>query len=139
MVAKGPPLPALPELEQRGREQRQAAGLTGDVADQRRDESRLRPQPGAAGGQLDRPAQLVAAHRPDQDLVGADERRELRVLGAAPVEVGPDREHDDQAFVGVGRALDKRVEKRLALGLIAAGDEGLLELIDAEHEALAGR
>ena len=61
------------------------------------------------------------------------------MLGAAPVEVGADREHDDQALVGVGRALDQRVEKRLALGLVATGDEDLLELIDAEDEALAGR
>ena len=61
------------------------------------------------------------------------------MLGAAAVEVGADREHDDQALVGVGRALDQRVEERLPLGLVAAGDEDLLELIDDEHQALAGR
>ena len=47
-VAKRAPVAALPELEQRGREQRQAAGLAGDVADQRRDQPRLDPQPGPA-------------------------------------------------------------------------------------------
>ena len=53
------------------------------------------------------------------------------MLGAAPVEVGADREHDHQPLVGVGGALDQRVEERLALGLVATGDEDLLELIDA--------
>ena len=60
------------------------------------------------------------------------------MLGAAPVEVGADREHDDQPLVGVGGALDQRVEERLPLGLVATGDEGLLELVDQEHQALAG-
>ena len=63
--------------------------------------------------------------------------REFGVLGAAPVEVGADREHHDQALVGVGGALDERVEERLALGLVATGDEDLLELVDDEHQPLA--
>ena len=92
---------------------------------------------GPAGGQLDRPAQLVAAHRPDQDLVGGDRRGEFGVLGAAPVEVGAHREHDDRAPVGVGGALEQGVDERLALGLVATGDEDLLELVDEEHEPLA--
>ena len=132
------PVAPLPELDQGRGEQRQAAGLAGDVADQRRDQSRLDPQAGPAGGQLDRPPQLVAAHRPDQDLVGAHERRELGVLGAARIEVAANREHDHQPLVGVAGALDQRVEKRLPLGLVATGDEGLLELVDQEHQALTG-
>ena len=55
------------------------------------------------------------------------------------VEVAADREHDHQPLVGVAGALDQRVEERLALGLVATGDEDLLELIDQEHQALAGR
>ena len=59
------------------------------------------------------------------------------MLGAAPVEVGADREHHDQSLVGVGGALDQRVEEGLALGLVATGDEDLLELIDEEDQTLA--
>jgi hypothetical protein len=59
------------------------------------------------------------------------------VLGAARVEVAADREHDHQPLVGVTGALDQCVEERLALGPVAAGDEGLLELIDQEHQPLA--
>ena len=61
----------------------------------------------------------------------------LGVLGAARVEVAADREHDDEPLVGVTGTLDQRVEERLALGPVAAGDEGLLELIDQEHQPLA--
>ena len=60
------------------------------------------------------------------------------MLGAARVEVGANREHDHQPLVGVAGALDQRVEERLALGLVATGDEDLLELVDHEHQALAG-
>ena len=137
-AAKRAAVALLPELDEGCGEQRQAAGLAGDVADQRRDESRLDTQAGPAAGQLDRPAQLVAAHRPDQDLVGAHQRREIGVLGAARIEVAADREHDHQPLVGVAGALDQRVEERGALGLVATGDEGLLELVDQEHQALAG-
>ena len=136
-VAQGAAVAPLPELDEGRGEQRQAAGLLGDVTDQRRDQPRLDPEPRPPGGKLDRPAQLVAAHRPDQELVGADQGRELGVLGAARVEVAADREHDHQPLVGVTGTLDQCVEERLALRLVAAGDEGLLELIDREHQPLA--
>jgi hypothetical protein len=58
-----PAVALLPQLQQRGRQQRQPAGLALDVRDQRVDEVRLDVQAGAEGGQLDRAAQLVPAHR----------------------------------------------------------------------------
>ena len=118
---------------------RQAARLAGDVADQRRRQVGLDPQARPARRQLDRPAPLIAAHRPDENLVGADEPGEVSVLGAAAVEVGPDCEHDDQALVGVAGTLDERVEERLPLGRVAAGGEYLLELVDREHQPLVRR
>ena len=60
------------------------------------------------------------------------------MLGAARIEVAANREHDHQPLVGVAGALDQRVEERLPLGPVATGDEGLLELVDQEHQALAG-
>ena len=58
------------------------------------------------------------------------------MLGAARVEVAADREHDTSRSSG-SPAPSTSVEERLALGLVAAGDEGLLELIDQEHQPLA--
>ena len=52
---------ALPQLQQRRREQRQRAGLALDVGDERVDQLALDLQAGPAGGQLDRTAQLLAA------------------------------------------------------------------------------
>ena len=94
-LAQGATAALLPQLDQGGREQRQPAGLLRDVADERRDQRRLDPQPRRLRRELDRAAQLVAAHRPDQHGVGAHLRRQLLVLGAAAVEVAPDPEHDD--------------------------------------------
>ena len=63
----------------------------------RRPRVRARPEPGALRRAFDRAAQLVARHRPDEHMVGAEQTRELRVGGAAGVEVGAQREHDDGA------------------------------------------
>ena len=60
------------------------------------------------------------------------------MLGAARIEVAANREYDHQPLVGVAGALDQRVKESGALGLVATGDEGLLELIDQEHQALVG-
>ena len=129
----------LPELEQRRRQQRQRAGLALDVGDQRIDRSGSTRRPARRGGQLDRPAQLVAAHRPDEHVVGAEQPRQLRVGGAAAVEVGADGDQHQRAPPRVARARDERVDERRALGLVAAGGEDLLELVDREDEPAARR
>ena len=92
-------------------------------------------QPGATRGQLDRAAQLVAAHRPDGRLVGAEQPPQLRVGGAAAVEVRADGDEHDRPPARVARASDQGVHERRALALVAAGGEDLLELVDGERRA----
>ena len=84
--------------------------------------------------QLDRPPQLVAPHRPDEDVVGGEQPRQLGVGGAAPVEVGADRQEHDRAPARVAGGRDERVDERVALLLVAARSEQLLELVDGEDE-----
>ena len=72
-VAQRPSFAPLPQLPQRGGQQRQPTGLIGDLGDQGVDKSGLYMQTRPTSGQLDRAAQLVAAHRPHQGLIGADE------------------------------------------------------------------
>ena len=106
------PSRALPQLEQRGRQQRQRAGLALDVGEQRVDELRLDAQAGALRRALDRAAQLVARIGPTSTWLAPSSARQLRVGGAAAVEVGAHGEHDD----AVARASrDERVDERRAL------------------------
>jgi hypothetical protein len=73
--AQPPALAALPELEQRGGQQRESPGLVVDVGDQGIDELGVHKQSGAPGGQFDRSAQFIAAHRSDEDVIGAEQLR----------------------------------------------------------------
>ena len=73
-----------PEVEQRRREERQPAGLAGDVVDERVDERRLDLESDPLGRPLDRAPQLGRAHRPEQDVVRSDEVRELDVRRERP-------------------------------------------------------
>ena len=130
-------LPLLPELEQGGGQQRQRARLALDVVDERVGQLRLHPQPHPAGGQLDGAPQLRGLHGPDQHLVSAQQLREPRVGGEAPVEVGAQRDHDDCATVRIGGRAGERVGEGRALGVGAAGGEQLLELVDGEEKACA--
>ena len=123
----------LPQLEQRGRQQRQRAGLALDVGDQRVDELGLDAQAGAAGGQLDRAAQLVAAHRPDEHVVGAEQPRQLGVAGAAAVEVGAHGDQHERAAAGSRAAASSASTNAARSRLVAAGGEELLELVDGDQ------
>jgi hypothetical protein len=129
----------LPELEQRRRQQRQRGRLALDVGEQRVDEVGLDAQAGAARGQLDRAAQLVAAHRPDEHVVGAQQPRQLRVGGAAAVEVGAHTDQHERAAARVAGAGDERVDERGPLDLLAAGGERLLELVDRDDQPAVRR
>ena len=124
----------LPQLEQAGREQRQRAGLAGDVVEQRIDELWLDGHPGAPSRQLDRAPQLVAPHRTHQNVVGAEQRRQLRIGGAATVEVRPQGDEHERPPALVARAVDERVDERGPLGLLDAGGEQLLELIHRQDQ-----
>ena len=93
--AQAPPVPVLPELEQRGRNERQRAGRVLDVVDDRLHQLVLHRQADALGRAGDRAPQLLGPHRADEHVVGGEQTRERRVLGAAAVEVGAQRDHDD--------------------------------------------
>ena len=87
-------LAPLPQLEQRGRQQRQRAGLALDVGEQAVDELGLDARPARGAGKLDRAPQLVALHRADEDMVGRHQRTSSGIRRAVAVEVGADGEHD---------------------------------------------
>ncbi len=90
-----PAVTLLPQLQQRRRQQRQRSGFVPDVGDQGVDEVGLDVEGRALRRELDRAAQLVAAHRADEQVVGVEQRRQLGVGRTAAVEVGADgNEHE---------------------------------------------
>jgi hypothetical protein len=58
--------------------------------------------------------------------------------GGAAVVVGPQRDDDDRPAARIGR-VDQRIDEGRALVVRAACREDLLELIDGDQEAPAGR
>ena len=125
------PVAVLPELEQRGRQQRQRARPALDVGEQRVDELGLDLQAGAPRGQLDRAAQLVAAHRPDEHVAGAEQPRELRVLRAAAVEVGADGDQHERARRIASAATSASANAARSSSSRQAREQ-LLELVDGD-------
>ena len=129
----------LPQLEQRARQQRQAAGLALDVGDQRVAELRL----DAAGRRGGRAARSRAAARrgasgrrargwrraaaPARDMRRSG-RRSRRARRSARAPGGR----------GSRAAASSASDERRALGLVAAGGEDLLELVDRDHLAARG-
>ena len=132
----GEPVPgaALPQLEQRRRQQRQAAGLAGGVLDQAGDELGLDGEPRRGRRPFDRARDLVAPHRADEHVALAQAPSEARMARARAVEVGPQREHGQEAVVVV----QQRVHERGALGGVPAGGEHLLELVDDDQQPRPG-
>ena len=129
-VAQDAAVALAPLFEQRRGQQRQPARRVEHVGHQGVGERGLDAQPGALGRTLDRPPQLVAAHRADEHLVGPDQPGEPLVRGALPVEVGAHGEHD------LAVVLHQRVQERRPLGGVVADREDLLELVD--HEQVGG-
>ena len=127
---------ASPRLVERVREQRERAGLAVDVGEHRVDEAGLEPKPRRPGRALDRPAKLVAAHRAEQALVLGERRREARMVGATPVEVGPERDHERRRVVS--RRSSRASTKRARARFVRAQREDLLELVDDEQRGRAG-
>ena len=133
------PVALAPELEQRRGQQRQRARLALDVRQQRLDELRLDAQADPLRRALDRAPQLVARHRADEHVVGAEQARQLGVGGAAAVEVRAHGEHDDAAAVAIAGGAHERGDELVALRLVLARGEQLLELVDREHAAPLAR
>jgi hypothetical protein len=124
----------LPQLEQRGREQRERARLAVDVGHERVYERVIDVQPRTPGRREDRSPQLVAAHRADRDVVGAQHPPELGEGSAAAVEVGAQCDQHERSPARVANRGDERVSEGRALGLVSAGGEQLFELVDGDHE-----
>ncbi len=104
-----------------------APGLAGDLAEHDVDEPGLEPQPGEARRLGHRAAQLVLAHRAEQDLVGGDRLREPRMRAQLAVEVGahPDRHRP--------RVREQRVDEALPRVGVVAERVQLLELVDDDE------
>jgi hypothetical protein len=98
-----------------------------DVRDERVDEGGLDAESHPLRRALDRTAQLVLAHRADEDVVGGEQPRQLGIRGAAPVVVRTQRQHDDAAA-----AADQLCDEGAALTFVAARHESLLELVDGD-------
>ena len=88
---------ALPGRAQRVREQRQRAGLGGDVAQDQLDQAGLELQAREPGRLGDRALELAAVHRPEQHLVVGDGERELAVPAESAVDVGAYSDRDGAA------------------------------------------
>ncbi len=132
-------LAPLPELDQRGGQQRQRAGLTLDVGEQAVDELGLDVQACAPRGTLDRPPQLVALHRSDEDVVGTDEPDQVGICRAVAVEVGANGEDHAGPAPGVRAQRDEGVDERGPLVPVATQREALLELVDRDEQAIVRR
>jgi hypothetical protein len=83
---------------------------------------------------LDRPSQLLLAHRPDQLLPVLECRREPRIGRAVPVEVCPEGYEDRRSALG---RVEQPFDELPPLLFIAAERERLLELVDDEQAGVA--
>ena len=114
---QGRALAPFPGLAQHVREHRQRGRLALDLADQQVDQPRLEPQPGAAGGALDRAAQVRLAHRAEQVEAVLQDPRDVRVRRQVAEVVRPQREDQRAAGAHVG---GQRGEVPLPLGGVRA-------------------
>jgi hypothetical protein len=137
-VAQHAPVTRPPQLQQRGRQQRQPAGLSGHVGHQRPDQRALGLEPGAGGRLLDRPRQLAAIHRPGQHVARAHQRGQLRVGGEPAVEIRAQHHHHQRPPLRIARRSRQPAGERRALTLLLAQREQLLQLVDRDHDPLTG-
>ena len=125
-----------PDLLEGELEQRQRSGAAPDVVHQQLDQPRLGLEARQPGGAVDRPPQLVLGHRADQHLVVRQRGGQVGVRGAAGIEIGPHRQHDDRAAAGHRRRVQEVGDEVAALGLVVAEREDLLELVHQHDEPL---
>ena len=124
-----------PQLDQRGREQRQPARLVADLCHESLAERRLDPDSDSPGGQLHSAPELIGGHRADQHQVGGEQLGELGIRRTLAREVGPQGEDDDSSFRIAGRG-DDPLDEPTALILVRTRREELLELVDDQDEPL---
>ncbi len=130
-----PAVAALPELDERRRQERQAAGTALDLVDQPLDQRRLDGESRTRGRTLDDRAVFVAAHRPDEDLAPCQLLRERRVFCAATIEIraqGEDHGRSPGSTSG-----EQRPDERGPCAGVVDAREHLLELVDDHQQARA--
>ena len=88
---------------------------------------------------LERAAQLVGAHRPEQRLMCDHRRRKLRIRRDTPVEVRSQGDDHDDGARRIAPRRDQRVDEGPALRFVVADREELLELIDDDHQTTRRR
>nr|WP_319118024.1 hypothetical protein [Streptomyces caniscabiei] len=120
---------AAPGLQQGVRQHGQGARPVDDLVDDRGGERPLHVQTDGRGGAGDRLAQLVPAHRPDQQIGPGDRIGQLTVVRAVAVEVATDRDHHTQPALRIPGG-EQQFEEPVPFGPVAAEGEHFLELID---------
>jgi hypothetical protein len=124
-----------PQLDQRGRDERQPARLVADLGHEGFRKRGFHSESGSARGQLDGAPELIGGHRPDQHQVGSEQFRELGIRGALPREVSPQAEDDDPSLRISGGG-DDLLDEPAALLLVLTRREEFLELVDDQDDAL---
>jgi hypothetical protein len=103
------------------------------LVQQRLDQPRFQGQASGASRTFDRGPQLNRAHRAGHDLPVLQGRQELRVGGAAVVQVGPHFQHHQRGRlttpVSYARNRAQGADEDLAVPILGAPQEGLLELV----------
>ena len=139
---EGQPLlvPTFEELREGVLQERERAGLMGDVGDHLRHQPGLGPDADPFGRPSDRLLELVGGERRNRLGPFGEQLPEARVDERAVVEVRPEGHDDAQPALGIGGGDAQRLEEQLPLALVAGEREDLLELVDHEHDLrLAGR
>ncbi|MEI5097590.1 hypothetical protein RB200_01645 [Streptomyces sp. PmtG] len=127
-LAAAPP----PDLAQRVRHEREAAGLLPGVGHDPRGQRPFDDEPLGRRGPHDRFPQPVRGQRPDEQRRVPQGVGERPVLGETAVEVGAHGDDDAQAAAGVAGG-EHPPDEPLPLAGVVAEREGLLELVDDEE------
>jgi hypothetical protein len=133
-------VPTFEELRERVLQERERPGLMGDVGDQLGNQPGLGSDADPFGRPPDRPLELVGYERGQRLGPLGEQLAEAGVDKWAVVEVRPEGHDHAKPTLGVGGGDAKRLQEEFPLLLVSGEGEGLLELIDKEHDLrLAGR
>ena len=132
-------VPTFEELREGVLQEREGAGLMGDVGDHLRHQPGLGQDADPFDGPSDRLLELVGRERRNRLGTFSEQLPEARVDERAVVEVCPEGHDDAEPALGVGRGDAKRLEEQTPLRLVGGEGEDLLELIDNEHDLRVAR
>ena len=120
----------LPQLEQRGREQGQPAGLAGDVLHEPGHEAGLDDEAGLPCGRLDRARELAALHRVDNTLFSPSRHGDAAPRG--PLVIRAHGSTNTTRPVVALRGVDEAIDVLDSLVVVALSRENLLELVHGQ-------